>query len=175
MKREQWRVVVGFPAYQVSNCGRVRRATPGKGTSVGKILKFRFVKGYTCVSLSVRGKVFQMRINRLVCEAWHGPPPTSKHMAAHWDGNSQNNDPKNLRWATPAENNADMIRVGTSTRGERNASAKLTVKDVVAIKKLITDGFRLARIARDFNVSRVAIQDIAHGRTWAWLIQEQEF
>ena len=43
-------------------------------------------------------------INRLVCEAFHGPPPNSKSQANHIDKNTKNNRADNLEWMTPKEN-----------------------------------------------------------------------
>ena len=47
-------------------------------------------------------------VARLICEEAYGPPPTSKHQAAH---NTPNGcigglcvEPRHLRWATPREN-----------------------------------------------------------------------
>ena len=43
----------------------------------------------------------------------NGPAPSQKHHAAHRDGNSKNNTPENIYWATPKENIADQFRHGT--------------------------------------------------------------
>lgn len=45
-----------------------------------------------------------MRVHRIVCEAFHGEPPTAQHIVDHIDTNRQNNRPENLRWITKLEN-----------------------------------------------------------------------
>ena len=51
--------------------------------------------------------------------------------------------------------------------GERVHSAKLTVQDVRLIDALLVDeDMSMGQIADKFNVSRNAIWDIAHGKTW---------
>ncbi len=50
-------------------------------------------------------KVFgNMKIHRLVCEAFHGPAPFDRAVVIHLDENALNNKPENLRWGTQKEN-----------------------------------------------------------------------
>ena len=44
------------------------------------------------------------RVHRIVAMAFHGPPPTEKHVVDHIDTNCRNNRPDNLRWLTRLEN-----------------------------------------------------------------------
>ena len=50
----------------------------------------------------LRGKNY--KIARLVCEAFHGPPPDPRSVCMHLDENSRNNRPENLAWGTQKEN-----------------------------------------------------------------------
>lgn len=43
-------------------------------------------------------------VHRIVCSAFHGPPPTGQHVVDHIDTNRANNRPENLRWVTRLEN-----------------------------------------------------------------------
>lgn len=43
-------------------------------------------------------------IHRVVATAFHGEPPTPKHVVDHIDTNCRNNRPENLRWVTRLEN-----------------------------------------------------------------------
>ena len=43
-------------------------------------------------------------IHHIVALAFHGEPPTSKHIVYHIDENKKNNAVENLEWATPKEN-----------------------------------------------------------------------
>jgi hypothetical protein len=44
-------------------------------------------------------------VHRVVCEAFHGAPPTEKHTVDHIDGNRLNNHKDNLCWLPMSENN----------------------------------------------------------------------
>lgn len=44
-----------------------------------------------------------LKVARLVCEAFNGPPSPGQ-LAMHEDENSRNNKPDNLRWGTQKEN-----------------------------------------------------------------------
>lgn len=43
------------------------------------------------------------KVHRLVCEAFHGPPPDGAD-TLHLDENPANNRPENLKWGTRKEN-----------------------------------------------------------------------
>lgn len=122
--------------------------------------------GYGIVTLNGR----ECRVNRIVCEAEHGPAPSPQYEAAHSCGNGHLGccAKRHLRWATSKENTADSIAAGTLAKGSRHGMAKLTEQDVRSIRNLF--GRMLQKdIAAKFNVSRCAITDIKKGRYWSWL------
>lgn len=47
---------------------------------------------------------FSNPVHRIVATAFHGNPPTEKHVVDHIDTNRGNNRPENLRWVTRLEN-----------------------------------------------------------------------
>ncbi len=47
---------------------------------------------------------FSNPVHRIVATAFHGDPPTEKHVVDHIDTNRGNNKPENLRWVTRLEN-----------------------------------------------------------------------
>lgn len=73
--------------------------------------------------------------------------------------------------ATKRENAADRIRHGNQhdTRGEKNASARLTEEDVRAIRVAREDGVSLRSLAIAHGVSESTISAIANRRRWAWV------
>jgi hypothetical protein len=119
------------------------------------------------------GRKVHVRVNRAVALAFHGPPPTDAHHAAHDDRDTGNNRAGNLRWATAVENAADKHRHGTyrpppaaGRKGADNVRAKLQADDVAAIRRRLADGAMPSVLAAEYGMSRTALLDIKHGRTW---------
>lgn len=112
----------------------------------------------------------QRIVARLLCEEVHGTPPTPKHEARHLCGKGHLGcvTKRHLVWGTHKENQADRILHGTTNRGERCGSAKLTEADVLHIRSL--SGLSASAIAKEFNVTVGAIRMILKRKTWAWLI-----
>jgi hypothetical protein len=107
-------------------------------------------------------------LNRIVCEAFRGPPPTPKHHAAHDDGNCLNNRESNLLWKTPVENSADRVRHGTAPRGEkiRGILTEAAVRDIRAGRAA---GALYKTLAERHGISTGMVGHIMNGRAWAHL------
>ncbi len=45
-----------------------------------------------------------LKIHRLICEAFYGPAPFSRAVVIHLDENALNNKAENLKWGTQKEN-----------------------------------------------------------------------
>lgn len=110
----EWRPVVGHEGrYEVSSCGQVR-SLPRPGVPKARVLRQWTQYGYPSVNLSCGSR--DQRENRpvhvLVAAAWLGPRPDGL-VIRHLDGNSRNNDVRNLAYGTPAENVRDTVRHGT--------------------------------------------------------------
>ena len=122
----EWRSIPGWPEYDVSEDGRVRRAVGGKGARAGRILKqWRNPQNqYLYVQLWRGNRRTGIPVHRLVAMAFLGRPPSERHVVAHDDGTRDVNQPWNLRWATQRENVGDTVRHGTHNRGSRNGQAK---------------------------------------------------
>jgi hypothetical protein len=103
---------------------------------------------------------------RYMCQAAHGAPPSDQHHAAHSCRNGQNGciHPGHLRWATPAENEADKIMHGTKIIGTAQRGAKLDDEKVRSIRA--ASGTQQA-IADRFGVSRNAVRQVLNGDTWS--------
>jgi hypothetical protein len=112
--------------------------------------------------VTIKGK--NHRVYRLVCEAVHGDAPTRTHECAHSCGKGHLGcvNPRHLRWATSAENKADMLIHGTGT-------GALTEDDVRAIRGMLSAGHTQVSIAAEYNISQPAVSHIATGRNWARL------
>lgn len=172
-----WTAVPGYEIYEVSNAGQVRskarRVTFVDGRIFNKpeyLLKASVGDhGYPVVNLYAPGtkrcRTFMM--HQLVMFAFVGPYPLDQ-MIRHLDGNKLNCRLGNLTYGTRSENERDKIRHGRSNRGERCGGAKLTQRQVDAIRVLLDDTDMLGlEIAARFGVSGVTISQIKSGRTWA--------
>lgn len=197
VENEEWRPISGLADYEVSNLGRVRRATNGYRKPAGYILRQSQTHGYATIALWRDGCAVGNRINRLVCYAFHGEPPTPQHHAAHIDGDRMNNRAENLRWADPSSNMKDKVAHGTNPtgdrngarlwperlarglrngkhtkpertpRGERHGRSILTDEQV---RKIRSDPRSRREIARAFGVSKCAIDGIKSGKTWSHIV-----
>jgi hypothetical protein len=140
----------------------------GKRTRAGRILKPVVMGKYLKVTLVMNGIRLERRINRLVCEAFHGPAPTPAHEAAHQNGQLHDNRTENLSWKTRIEIKAGELSRGTRTRGERHGSAKLTEAEVQQIRSMEGD-LPNSQIAELFGVDHCTVTDIFKDRSWKWL------
>ena len=156
--KEIWKEVLkGY--YEVSNLGRVRRARPGWGTYVGRLLKLTPRKdGYISVSLPGR-KTYG--VHQLVAEAFIGPCPRGKEVN-HKDTNKQNNDPSNLEYLTRSKNMKHAYRLGLCAPITR---AKLTEEKVAKLRKLYKEGnFSQKELSKMFGLK--SVWHIVSGRQW---------
>lgn len=168
----EWRVIPSRPHYEASSDGLIRRATPARGTRVGKIKKATLQNaGYLLVQLWDNYVVSGQLVHRLVTEAFHGAPPTALHQAAHRDGNRLNNRADNLSWLTRAENEKDKWSHGTHQFGERNHQAKLTAADVQSIRVAHDIGdITMTQLAKTFGVGIGQISRIINRERWAHVL-----
>lgn len=118
--------------------------------------------GYLGVALRVDGRTVKAHVAHLVAAAFHGQRPPG-HDVCHNDGNRQNNEPTNLRYATRAQNLADRDRHGTAQIGDRNPAAKLSNAQANDIRRRRASGELLRVLAAEFGVRESAISRIANG------------
>lgn len=144
----------------------------GKIRSSQKVLSGHADKrGYVSYSLiDDLGKSKTVRAHVAVALAFHGPKPSSRHYALHWDDNKANNYYKNIRWGTPTENKKDERRNGRANIGEVNGSARLTEEVVCKIRKDYASGNTTYRkLSTIYGVGEVTICNIVRRQTWRHL------
>lgn len=176
---ETWRPIPGLRFYEASSFGRIR--------SLDRILHHRG-RWNPKVRRPIKGRVLALRtrpnaggnmymmfncangvtasVSRCVCAAFHGRPPSRHHEAAHLNGETTNNRPKNLMWATPLQNAAHKHLHGTVASGSRNGTAKITEADVIVIRAAADAGEKHALIAARFNIAKGTVQRIANRTGW---------
>jgi hypothetical protein len=75
-------------------------------------------------------------------------------------------NPHHLEWGTTTQNMADRVTHGTSNRGERCGTAKLTRDDVRAIRASTETQ---SVVAARFGITQTAVSTIKLRKTWKWL------
>jgi len=131
VESEIWRLIPSLPSCLVSSEGRImvipyEKEMPHGGTrQYGGYPHFGvWSKEDQRYVLVYKNKTY--RVGRLICEAFHGPAPTTKSVAMHLDENPRNNKSHNLKWGTQKENlNAPgFIRYCCGRTGENNPYIK---------------------------------------------------
>ena len=117
-KQIEWRDVVGFPNYEVSNDGQVR------GKRFGVIRKLTDNGyGYYVVSLWKGKTTKRKKVHRLVAEAFL-PRADENLVVNHKNGDKHDNNADNLEWVTQRENLRHAFKTGLKpiTEKQRNAA-----------------------------------------------------
>lgn len=164
----EWRPLPHFDCYEVSEYGDIRRTrTAGRHEAGRRLAGGLNQKSYRTYCINIGGSRKHVLAHRAVCEAWHGPPPFAGAHAAHWDGDKANNHYSNLRWATPAENAADQVRLGVSAKGEASANSKLTLAQVLEMRaNYHGQQGEVTRLARAMGVTKSTVSKVLRGATW---------
>lgn len=167
---EEWRPVISWPGYEASSWGRIKRAIPRGQYRNPKILPgSKFSSGYIGIQTTFEGKKVTKMAHVLVCEAFHGPPPSKQHQVRHLDGSRSNNCPGNLAWGTPKENADDRRRHRRDHLGSRHPNAKLDEHDIVAIFCLARKGRTGQEIGQLFGLDRNQVNKILTRQLWKHL------
>jgi len=134
---EVWKPVPSKEGVMASSLGRVRlpsrtatmpnggerdyhpKPTYGVKTKASKTARHFY--------MGLQNKFFgNMKVHRLVCEAFHGAAPSPRHVVIHLDEDATNNKPENLKWGTQRENlnSPGFIEYCKSRTGESNPFIK---------------------------------------------------
>lgn len=145
-----WKDISGYPNYQVSESGQVRRNKNG----LIKLLKPQITsKGYARITLHnriLKGK--HKKVHRLVAVAFLGDPPDDKrNHVNHKDGVKLNNHYTNLEWVTLKENLEHAMNSNLITR-----NIQVRVYDTVSGSLEIIPS--IGATASRFNIGFVAMK-----------------
>lgn len=126
---------------------------------------WRNVQGYGKVRVGKRAR----RAHRVVYEDAYGPIPAGLCVLHRCD-NPSCVRPDHLFLGTRVDNGADMARKGRQAKGKENGRSKLTMEQVIELRRRYRAGEGSQRaLAREFGMSRSATQQALLGQTWAWL------
>jgi hypothetical protein len=164
---EIWLKIKGWP-YQVSDLGRVRRDSGGRGTRAGRLRKPCLdTQGYLIVVLCVRAKTRTFRIHRLIAEVFLGPCPKGKEVN-HIDGIKTNNYIGNLEYVARSENIGHAWRLNLYKRGQERSDAQLDNRQVLEIRaKYAAGDFFQRELATEYGVGEATVRHILARRSWA--------
>ncbi len=160
----KWAKVPGFADYQASEDGQIRSKKSGRKPV--KLKQQTTKKGYLSVFLCKDGVKKNVKVHRAVLMAFRGPPGEGEE-ASHLDGCKTNNHINNLIWESRKDNANRRTDHGTQTHGEASGMAKLTTKEVNAIRFLNSKGVAYGHLAIAFHVSKTTIGDVCRRDTWA--------
>lgn len=134
---EHWKPVPSKPGVMASSWGRIKLPDSVAPLPNGGIRKYqpkptfghktRASKTARHEYMGISNKKFgNMKIHRIVCEAFHGLAPFDRAVVLHLDENALNNKPENLRWGTQKENlnMPKFIEYCKSRTGENNPRIK---------------------------------------------------
>lgn len=117
--------------------------------------------GYLVVNITKSSKTTQMRVHKIVAEAFLGSA-NGRHVN-HKDTNKLNNTIENLEYVSAYENSLHAFKMGCKV-----GKTILTKEERAEIRALRGNGVKLRIIADKFGVSISAISEIFRGTTWAW-------
>ena len=146
---EQWKTILDFPHYEISNQGRIRNI------NTNQILKpWADGKGrYLQISLCDHGRVKKYLMHRLVAQ-YFIPNPNNYPEINHIDYDIKNNRYENLEWVTRKEN---MYHAFQKHSPVRNYKESFLYKDceLVGEFKSVESAARYAH--QEFGVSQSSI------------------
>ena len=157
MNEEIWKDIPRFIGkYSASNLGNI------KSVRTQKLRKCRINRsGYFVTNILYK----TISVHKLVLEAFFGLCPKGME-CRHLNGNSLDNRIENLCWGTHMENMRDSINHGTTPKGERNGSCKLSKCQVRMIRNQRFEGMSTRELSKAYNVSKAQIQRIINYERW---------
>lgn len=174
-EQEAWRPIPSCPGYEASSFGRIRSVDRMVGhdqrrwLARGRIRKIVWLvnerTGLAYGQVTVMGRT--LYVQRLVCEAYKGHPPSAEHQAAHRNGDTRDNRPSNLVWATRLENEAHKEDHGTRVRGSTVGSARLTEARIPELfRDYVDDDLTIAGLAQKHGIAPMTAWQVIARKTW---------
>lgn len=171
---EEWRAVVGFEGYEVSNLGRLRSFLPPNGRGPFVVIPKLLKPGLSCkkgssnfrVTLRKGKKKYYPSVHSMVLEAFVGPRPDGMEGCHFPDPDVSNNKVTNLMWGTSKQNQEHRRVHGSLPEGESHVSSKLNKEKVLNIRIHLFAGMSSVRLAREHGVTKSTILALKWNKTW---------
>jgi hypothetical protein len=172
--KEIWKLCAGWPEYEISNLGRVKRVAPGRGSKVGRVLRQTVgTHGYRVVMLSrptLRDQ--KVLVHRLLAATFLGDLGSRYRgmEVNHRNGDKLDNALDNLELVTHQENCQHSYRTGLNDvrnhQGERCGAARLTDRKVLEIREKLSQGRKCQDLADEYSVSLSAVYAVKNRKSW---------
>ena len=165
---EEWKAIEGYEGlYEISNLGRVKSL--GRIDRFNKkwncrIMKPTYVgKHYQMVRLCKDGKTKNMKVHRLVAEAFVSNPD-NKPQVNHIDGNKDNNCASNLEWVTNSENQIHARNNGLNPIVKNNPMQSIQVCMVTDEGQVVEIFSSICEASRKTGIRDSSIRSCLHNR-----------
>lgn len=159
---ENFKSIPNYENYEAGDLGTIRFYDVEEGWYI--IESYKGSSSNFVISL---GKDKPKTVQYLVACSFLGLPPTDKHLAIHIDGNMENNNLSNIKWATRKEMTQNSFRNGAMKNfGEGCTFAKLTEETVLLIRSKSESGISDSQIGKELDIHPMTISHITTGNTW---------
>lgn len=145
-----YRPVSGFPAYEISPEGEIRRI------ATKRVVKGWIDAGYKRIDLRRSGKSYTRKVHRLVLESFVGPAPEGTE-ACHRNGRKSDNRLANLYWGTHQDNMLDKVAHGNHHNAKKT-HCKRGHEYSAQNTKVVLQGTWVIRQCKACNALRARIQ-----------------
>lgn len=153
--------------YFVTRCGEII------SEKTGKVLRGGTSTGYRTAILCWDGQRQIVRHHALVLRWFVGPRPMGM-VINHKDGNKQNNNLDNLEYCTPRDNREHAKSHRLYHSGSRCSWSKLNEEQAMLIRRAHDIGMSLMQLARAFEVSKKAINQVIQNKAWTRFVEAKE-
>ncbi len=169
--------------YAISNRGRI--ISFSKTIEEGNLLKGSSMHGYLLLRFKTitDGRVHdkQYFVYKLVAQLFLPEPTEDQKYVLHLDHDQTNDKVQNLKWATYEEKLAHYKTSPKVIEGRKRMlevkrksdGRKLTITNVIRLKKLLSDPNRKTRLkilAKQFGISEMQLHRIKRGENWAHVV-----
>lgn len=175
-ENEEWRRIIGFSKYEVSDMGRIRSSLRRPGSP--RILKcYLNDSGYVANKLvNDNGVEKCVLVHRLLMMTFDPIENASEMEVDHINFVRNDNRRSNLRWLTRKDNirhsysngrrDEELKRLTLGVTGENSACAKLTTNDVISIRSMRRSGVSYSELSDMYGISQSTVSGICNGRNW---------